>query len=184
MLKRVTIGAIAMVLATMAYADAGADDFPVPQQHKAVDAPPPPADVMPPLDRVKAAPKGTLKNPYTDSNAAIVAAGQKLYMKSGCNGCHGGGGGGGMCPPLTNDTWVYGGDDDTLFRLVADGTDELQKAGYVRKGRESVVGPMPQHGMIVKTDDDLWRIITFIRSNYRGGESKKYGDQPAPAAAK
>ncbi len=45
-----------------------------------------------------------------------------------------------MCPPLTNDTWVYGGDDDTLFRLVVLGSDELQKAGYTRKGRENVVG--------------------------------------------
>jgi mono/diheme cytochrome c family protein len=182
MLNQVAIGTVVLMMAMMAAADAGADDFPVPQQHKAVEAPPPPADTMPPLDRVKGAPKGTLKNPYTDSNAAIVAAGQALYMKSGCNGCHGGGGGGGMCPPLTNDTWVYGGDDDTIFRLVSYGTDELQKAGYTRKGHESVVGPMPQHGLIVKTDDDLWRIITFIRSNYRGSESKKYGDQPPPAA--
>ena len=50
-------------------------------------------------------------------------------MTAGCNGCHGGGGGGGMCPPLTNDTWVYGRDDDTLFRLITLGTDDLQKQG-------------------------------------------------------
>ncbi len=24
-----------------------------------------------------------------------------------------------MRPPLTNDTWVYGSHDDTLFRLIA-----------------------------------------------------------------
>lgn len=141
-----------------------------------------PAGPVPPLDRVNAAKQGTLKNPYKDDNADVVAQGQKLFMHSGCNGCHGGNGGGGMCPPLTNDTWVYGGDDDTLFRLVTLGTDELQKRGYSRKGQESVVGPMPPHGAIVKTDDDLWKIITFIRSNYHGSPSKKFGDQPDAAA--
>jgi mono/diheme cytochrome c family protein len=134
---------------------------------------------MPPPDRVNATKQGELKNPYTDDNADIVAQGQKLFMHSGCNGCHGGNGGGGMCPPLTNDTWVYGGDDDTLFRLVALGTDELQKKGYTRKGHENVVGPMPPMGTIVKTDDDLWKIITFIRSNYHGSPAYKFGGPPS-----
>ena len=131
---------------------------------------------MTPVDRAKATPKGQLKNPYKDDNAAVVAEGQKLFMHAGCNGCHGGNGGGGMCPPLTNDTWVYGGDDDTLFRLVSFGSDELQKQGYSRKGHENVVGPMPPHGTIVKSDDDLWKIITFIRSNYHGSPDHKFGD--------
>ena len=85
-------------------------------------------------------------------------------MSAGCNGCHGGGGGGGMGPPLTNEVWVYGKDDDTLFRLIALGSDELQKQGYSRKGSENVVGPMPPMGTIVKSDDDLWKIIAWIRS--------------------
>ena len=38
-----------------------------------------------------------------------------------------------MGPPLTNPIWVYGSDDDTLFRPL--GSDELQKQGYSRKGR-------------------------------------------------
>lgn len=138
-------------------------------------------DTMPAMDRVKATPKGQLKNPYSDDNADIVAQGKKLYMGLSCNGCHGGGGGGGMCPPLSNDTWVYGGDDDTLFRLVTIGSVELQKEGYTRIGRENVVGPMPPHGNLIKSDDDLWKIITFIRANYRGSPAKKFGNQP-PAA--
>ena len=80
-----------------------------------------PAGPVPPLDRVNAAKQGTLKNPYKDDNADIVAQGQKLFMHSGCNGCHGGNGGGGMCPPLTNDTWVYGGDRATLYQSIYDG---------------------------------------------------------------
>ncbi len=132
-----------------------------------------------PLDIAKATPKGQLKNPYQDSDKTVVDEGRKLYMRASCNGCHGGSGGGGMCPPLSNETWVYGGDDDTLFRLIAEGSDALQKDGYSRKGRENVVGPMPPHGAIVKTGDDMWKIITFIRANYRGSEAKKYGGEGA-----
>ena len=64
------------------------------------------------------------------SIAAIAEEGHHRYLSAGCNGCHGGGGGGGMCPPLTNETWVYGADDDTLFRLITLGSDGLNKAGY------------------------------------------------------
>ena len=32
------------------------------------------------------------------------------------------------------------------FRLIALGTDQLQKQGYSRKGSENVVGPMPPMG--------------------------------------
>src|SRR6185437_13117174 len=73
----------------------------------------------PPLEPVASTPKGELKNPYNADIAPIAEEGHHRYLSAGCNGCHGGGGGGGMCPPLTNDTWVYGSDDDTLFRLIA-----------------------------------------------------------------
>jgi mono/diheme cytochrome c family protein len=121
-------------------------------------------DSTPPLDLVKKTEKGQLKNPYNDKIKAIADEGHKKYMSAGCNGCHGGGGGGGMCPPLTNDTFVYGADDDTLFRLIALGSDELQKQGYKRVKHEVVTGPMPTFGQIIKTSDDLWKIIAFIRS--------------------
>jgi mono/diheme cytochrome c family protein len=128
-----------------------------------------------PVDLIKDAPKGSLTNPYKDTQEDIVAQGGKLLQQYACSGCHGGGGGGGMCPPLTNDTWVYGGDDDTLFRLVTLGTDELQKQGYMRKGRENVVGPMPPFGAIIKNSDDLWKIFAFVRSKYSGDPAYKFG---------
>ena len=59
--------------------------------------------------------KGQLKSPYQDF-AKVADEGHKKFMAAGCNGCHGGGGGGGMGPPLTNEVWIYGKDDDTLFR--------------------------------------------------------------------
>jgi mono/diheme cytochrome c family protein len=127
-------------------------------------------DTTPPLDLVKATPKGGLVNPYRDQLTdpaklpAIGDEGHKKYLSFSCNGCHGGGGGGGMCPPLTNDTWVYSPDDDTLFRLISLGSDGLKQAGYSRVHSEVVVGPMPPFGGIIKTSDDLWKVISFIRS--------------------
>jgi mono/diheme cytochrome c family protein len=135
----------------------------------------PSGGTMTPPQRADSAAKGTLKNPYKDDDAAVVDSGSKLYLKYGCNGCHGGNGGGGMCPPLTNDVWVYGGDDDTLFRLVSYGSQALQEKGYTRKGMENVVGPMPPMGQVVQTDDELWRILAFVRSNYHGSPECKFG---------
>src|ERR1700736_2956309 len=87
-----------------------------------------------PADLVKDSPKGKLTNPYKDTQADAVAEGGKFMLSYSCSG-----GDGGMCPAVTNDIWVYGGDDDTLFRLITLGSDELQKLGYVRKGRENVI---------------------------------------------
>ena len=130
---------------------------------------------MTPVQRAESAAKGTLKDPYSDSDQAVVQSGLALYMSYGCSGCHGGTGGGGMCPPLTNDVWVYGGDDDTLFRLVSYGSQVLQGKGYARTGQESVVGAMPPMGSIIKTDDELWRILTFVRAHYDGSPECKFG---------
>jgi mono/diheme cytochrome c family protein len=135
-----------------------------------------------PVDLVKDTPKGKLANPYKDTDENVVAQGQTLFRNYSCSGCHGGTGGGGMCPALTNDIWVYGGDDDTLFRLVTLGSDELQKRGYARIGRENVVGPMPPFGAIVKSADDLWKILAFVRSHYSGDPAYKFGAPAEPAA--
>ena len=123
---------------------------------------PAPARIMTPVERVNSTPKGQLKNPYTDY-AGIADEGHQVFLKYGCNGCHGGGGGGGMCPPLTSDTWFYGRDDDTLFRLVTLGSLALQKQGYSRMTQQEV-GPMPPFGPTIKTDDELWKIIAWIRA--------------------
>ena len=131
------------------------------------------AEIMTPLERVASTPKGQLKSPYPDF-ASVAEEGHRKYMAAGCNGCHGGGGGGGMAPPLTNPIWIYGDDDDTLFRLIALGTGKLSpgdafgKLGYRRKGSEAVVGPMPHFGEVIKTDEDLWKIIAWMRSVYCG----------------
>ncbi|TLY73005.1 MAG: c-type cytochrome [Gammaproteobacteria bacterium] len=125
--------------------------------------------VSPPVPAAPTAPAPAAPAP------TAPAAPANGMIKYACSGCHGGNGGGGMCPPLTNDVWVYGGDDDTLFRLVAYGTEALQAKGYGRKGTENVVGPMPPMGQIVQTDDEVWRILAFVRSNYHGAPECKFG---------
>lgn len=126
----------------------------------------------PPLEVVATAPKGSLHNPY-DGNAQVATEGHQLFFQYGCNGCHGGGGGGGMCPPLINGVWIYGGDDDTLFRLVSLGSQKLQADGYTVKALENVAAPMPSMGPLIHSDSDLWKIITWIRSAYTGPPGHK-----------
>jgi mono/diheme cytochrome c family protein len=126
--------------------------------------------------------KGKLVSPYQDF-AKVADEGHKKFMGAGCNGCHGGTGGGGMGPPLTNEVWIYGKDDDTLFRLIALGSDGLKKQGYNRKGSENVVGPMPTMGGVLKSDDDVWKIIAWIRSvnpSSASSSSASAGSPPPP----
>jgi mono/diheme cytochrome c family protein len=122
-----------------------------------------PGDTTPPLELVGKTPKGQLKSPYQDI-AAVAEEGHHQFMRPGCNECHGGTGGGGICPPLNQGVWFWGSDDDTLFRLVTLGSQELQKEGYPRLAQGSVQGPMPPMGSAIETSDHLWKIIAWIRS--------------------
>ena len=127
---------------------------------------------MTPAERVASAPKGTLKNPYNPDQEDVVNAGHELFMSYSCSGCHGGTGGGGMCPPLTGDVWFWGIDDDALFRLITLGSVGMQNAGFERLG--GVLGlQMPPFGSIIKSDDEVWEILTWIRTVYKGDPKKK-----------
>lgn len=126
-----------------------------------------------PLELVKAVEKGKLKNPFTD-NPEAIEEGKKLYFGNSCNGCHGGGGGGGMCPSLTNETWVYGSDDDTLFRLITLGSATLKsEQGFKAIAKETVTGPMPGYQDIITDTDKLWKIIAWIRTVFKGRAEKR-----------
>jgi hypothetical protein len=122
-------------------------------------------DMTPPTELVKQVPKGQLHSPYPDY--AKLAKDEELvkqFRLPGCNECHGGTGGGGICPALTQGVWFWGNTDDVLFRLVTLGSVELGKEGYKRLGWGSVHAPMPPMGQTIKTSDQLWKIIAFIRS--------------------
>jgi mono/diheme cytochrome c family protein len=166
--SRVLTGAsllIAVLMTGLAQECAAAEPTPAP----APTATNPYASISP-AERVKNAPRGTLKNPYT-GQADKIAAGHELFMSYSCSGCHGGTGGGGMCPQINGDVWFYGLEDDTLYRLITLGSVDLQKAGFERLGGPGL--QMPPFGQIIKTDDELWKIIAWIRTIYAGDPKKK-----------
>ena len=95
-------------------------------------------------------------NPYT-GNAEAIQEGRTLFLQNGCSACHGAGGGGGMGPALLDDEWKFGSDDLTLFKLIK--------------------GEIPQQTMpatfgSVLKDDEIWKLIAFIRSLYQGDPNK------------
>ena len=96
-------------------------------------------EAVTPLERAVSTPRGQLKSPYTDF-AGVAAEGLRIYRSHDCNGCHGGGGGGGMAAPLTNQIWIYGDDDDTLFRVIALGTGRSQPRRSVSETRVRAQG--------------------------------------------
>ena len=94
------------------------------------------------------------RNPFT-GNAQAIAEGRTIWMQSGCNGCHGMGGGG-MGPSVMDDNWKFGGDDETLFKLI--------------KG-EIPASTMPKVWSGLE-DEQVWKILAYVRSLYRGDPSK------------
>jgi mono/diheme cytochrome c family protein len=124
-----------------------------------------------PAQVVADAPRGSLKNPFTGQEDKI-AQGHELFMSYSCSGCHGGTGGGGMCPQVNGDVWFYGIDDDVLFRLVTLGSLEMDKAGFAHLGGPGL--QMPPFGTLIKSDEELWKIISWIRSIYKGDPKKKF----------
>src|SRR5574337_245122 len=86
-------------------------------------------------------------NPFTGKEDAIKE-GRQLYLQSGCPGCHGSGGGGAMAgaTPLLGGRWKFGGDDETLFKVI--------KGTYPGQIMPAVFGA-------VLTDEQVWKIIAW-----------------------
>jgi mxaJ protein len=123
--------------------------------------PPQPTPDVPPPAQDGAAANGTTTtafkklNPFT-GNDEMISAGKATYFLGGCQGCHGGGGGGGMAASLIDDVWKFGSDDETLFKLIK--------------------GQVPGQTMPVVystlADDQVWQLLAFIRSVYKGDPRK------------
>ena len=94
-------------------------------------------------------------NPFTGKEDGI-AAGKTLYIQVGCQGCHGGGGGGGMAASLIDDNWKFGSDDEVLFKLI--------KGQIPEQTMPVVYSALP--------DDQVWQMLAFIRTLYKGDPSK------------
>jgi hypothetical protein len=167
MTKKTLAFAVSLALAVGALVNAAPNAAPI-------DAPPPGGNKT--SLQLAQSPKGSIKDPYIGNKAAI-AEGAGFFSGAGCPGCHGGGGGGGICPPLIDGVWIYGGDPDTLFRLIALGSVDLQKQGYSRMAIESVVAPMPSFGSIIPSPDNILKIIAWIMSHYDSKGNPLPGNQ-------
>ena len=160
---QISIGSLAILMGLCVVSLLGVGGIPWTAQ-AAEDACCKAGDETPPLELVKQVPKGDLHSPYPDyaklakDDPDLV----KQFRLPGCNECHGGGGG--ICPALTQGVWFWGNTDDVLFRLITLGSVDLEKAGYKRLTYGTVHAPMPPMGEAIKTSDQLWKIIAFIRS--------------------
>jgi mono/diheme cytochrome c family protein len=94
-------------------------------------------------------------NPYT-GQAEAIQQGRTLWLQYGCSGCHGVGGGGGMAMPVIDETWKFGSDDETMYKLI--------KGQIAAQTMPKIYNEMP--------DDDLWKIVAYVRSIYAGDKSK------------
>src|SRR5689334_73982 len=101
-----------------------------------------------------ATPPGT--NPFS-TNIDAVIEGRAIYLKYGCAGCHGMGGGGGMGKPLIDDEWRFGSDDATLFKLI--------RGEIPNQTMPNAIGK-------TLTDDEIWKALMYVRSQYAGDPSK------------
>jgi cytochrome c(L) len=86
-----------------------------------------------------------------------IKEGRALYLKYGCSGCHGVMGGGGMAPPLNDDSWKFGSSDEVLYKLI--------KGQIPNATMPKVLGAQ-------MTDDEIWKVIAYVRSVYVGDRSK------------
>lgn len=117
---------------------------PTPAQQPATPEAPAPADQQKPKKL----------NPFTGNEEAIKE-GRQLYLQSGCPGCHGSGGGGAMAgaTAFIRDTWKFGGDDETYFKVT--------KGTYPGQTMPAVFGA-------ILKDEEIWKMIAWIRSIYKG----------------
>jgi mono/diheme cytochrome c family protein len=94
-----------------------------------------------------------------------VLEGRKIYLTYGCVACHGVTGGGGMGKPILDDQWIFGSDDATLFKLI--------RGDVPKQTMPSAIGK-------ALTDDQIKKVILYVRSVYKGDASKITWQVPPP----
>jgi mono/diheme cytochrome c family protein len=94
-----------------------------------------------------------------------VVEGRKLYLTYGCVGCHGVTGGGGMGKPILDDQWIFGSDDATLFKLI--------RGEVPKQTMPSAIGK-------ALTDEQIKKVILYVRSIYTGDKAKITWQVPPP----
>ena len=93
-----------------------------------------------------------LLNPFAGDPEA-VNEGRKLWLFLGCSYCHGVmGGGSAMAGPVLDDTWRFGSDDETLYKLMKGQIPDQT---------------MPKIGADLP-DEQVWKMLSYVRSLYKG----------------
>src|SRR5690242_11802257 len=92
-----------------------------------------------------------------------AAAGGGAAFRPYCTPCHGVRGAGGRGPDLTRGVYSVGDKDSDLFRTIANGVPGTEMAGFAGDIR----------------DEDIWRIVAFIRSLARHDAPNIHGDRAA-----
>ncbi|HKW99133.1 MAG TPA: c-type cytochrome [Bryobacteraceae bacterium] len=87
-----------------------------------------------------------LKNPYSGDSAAAQSG--YLVFRIYCSPCHGIHAQGGRGPDLTRGVYAHGDRDEDLYRTIGNGVPGTEMAGL---GGE--LG-----------DDNVWRVVTYLRS--------------------
>jgi len=92
-----------------------------------------------------------LLNPFAGDSEALKE-GRRLWFSLGCSGCHSVmGGGSAMAWPVLDDSWRFGSDDATLYKLVRGQISEQT---------------MPPYSTV--SDDQVWSVLSYVRTLYRG----------------
>ena len=101
-------------------------------------------------------------NPFANDPAA-PAAGKALF-DSTCAACHGAGATGGRGPDLTSGRFVHGGTDYQLFTTIKGGVAGTEMPAFAQ---------LPS--------DDIWRLVTYIKSLSGGGGANQQASGDARA---
>lgn len=103
-----------------------------------------------------------VRNPHT--TPADAAAGARIY-RSHCADCHGVTGKGGKGPDLTTGVFFHGASDAELHRTITDGIDGTAMPGQFFSA------------------DQVWQIVTHVRTLSRGGTAKAPPGDPTRGAS-
>ena len=102
-----------------------------------------------------------LKNPLADDPRAAEEG--RIAFRGSCALCHGIRAEGGRGPDLTLGTYSVGDTDADLYRLIANGAAGTEMPGFASNFES----------------DDLWRLVTYIRSVVGRGRVAVTGDREA-----
>ena len=104
----------------------------------------------------------TPNNPFAGNPAAVTAGG--ALFNSTCAACHGTGATGGRGPNLTSGRFVHGGSDYEIFTTIRGGVAGTEMPSFAQ---------LPA--------DDVWRLVTYIKSLSGGGNTAQAASGDAKA---